>query len=134
MFSTILNWLAKRQGAVLAPVLMAAIASACTWAATKVPILAPVLSSPDTQLALTGFILAAGMSLVNYLTTARAFKYAEPVQAFLNTAAAKLGLGFIVEDGVIAAVSADKAAQLNEKLTMPGGPFNPAADVKPPAT
>ncbi len=129
MKTWILNFLATRIGAMVAPLILTAMAGVVATVAAKVPWLAPLVT-PENFLIFVTSLLAAGMSLVNYLTTARAFKYAEPVQRFINVIADKLGVRLIAEDGVVAGVTAAKADEIAAKLTVPGGPFNPNAEVK----
>ena len=131
MINCILNFLATKLGAKLAPVLMSVIALLFTWLASHVPWLTPILT-PDNQVALAGFLLAFGMTVINYLTTARAFKYAEPVQKLLATLAARLGLKPVTVDGVIANVSAASASEIHEEvMSIPNGQFNKLVQVQP---
>lgn len=130
MMTCILNFLATRLGAALAPVLMGVIAAGFAWLAGKVPWMAPWLTA-DNQVALAGFLLALGMTVVNYLTTARAWKYAGPVQRLLNVLAGRLGLKPVIVDGVIANVTAATAGEIKEEvLSIPGGQFNKLVGVK----
>jgi hypothetical protein len=130
MWNCILNFLATRLGAALAPVLMGVIAAGFAWVAGRVPVLAPYLTA-DNQVALAGFVLALLMTMVNYLTTARAWKYAAPVQRLLNVLAGRLGLKPVIEDGVIANVTAATAGEIKEEvLSIPGGQFNKLVAVK----
>lgn len=130
MMTCILNFLATRLGAALAPVLMGVIAAGFAWLAGKVPWLAPWLTA-DNQVALAGFLLALGMTMVNYLTTARAWRYAGPVQRLLNVLAGRLGMKPVVVDGVIANVTAATAGEIKEEvLSIPGGQFNKLVGVK----
>lgn len=125
----ILNFLATRAGAALAPLVLTFLTSVVAWVASRVPWLAPHVTM-ESSLALVGLVLAVLMSLVNYLTTARAFKYAGPVQKFLDTIGQKLGLQPLKLDSVIAGHTASTAIQIETILTRPGGAFNPHADVR----
>lgn len=130
MMTCILNFLATRLGAALAPVLMGIIAAGFAWLAGHVPWLAPYLTT-DAQVALAGFLLALGMTIVNYLTTARAWKYAGPVQRLLNVLAGRLGMKPVVVDGVIANVTAATAGEIKEEvLSIPGAQFNKLVGVR----
>lgn len=129
MKTIILNWLATRGGAKLAPLILVGVGLLCSFVARKWPWLA-VYVTPENVIAAVGMLLGLGMTIVNYLTSTRALKYSEPLQRLLNTISGKMGLRMIEEDGVIAAVSAAKADEIKAHMTKPGGPFNPVAEVR----
>lgn len=108
----------------MAPVLMGLLAGLFAWVAGRVPWLGPYLT-PENQVALAGFLIALGMTIVNYLTTARAWRYGLPVQRLLKVLAGRLGLKPVVVDGVIANVSAESAEEIKEEvMSIPNGQFN----------
>lgn len=126
----VLNWLATKAGAKMAPVLLAGIAATLSFVAHKAPFLAPY-ATPENCLIIAGFLLYAGMSGVNYLTTARGFKYGPEIQQVLNTMGTKLGVAPIYKDGVIGPVTAAKATEINQAIKeLPNGAFQPDAPVK----
>lgn len=129
MKTWILNFLMTRIGAAVAPVILGAIASLVAWLAADVPWLAPHVTT-ENCLAAVGIGLAVAMSFVNYLTTARGFKYAGPVQRLIAVLAEKLDLPPVRLDSVLASKSASTAVQIETILTRPGGAFNPDAPVR----
>jgi sorbitol-specific phosphotransferase system component IIBC len=131
MWQIILNYLGTKAAAKLAPLVLVVVGLFVTYIGHKFPALAPYVTT-EFVLAVVGLLLGLGMTIVNYITTARAFKYAEPVQRFLNVLAGKLGLQFINEDGVIAGVTKAKADEIEKTMSRPKGPFNPDARVLPP--
>lgn len=129
MKNMILNFLATRLGARLAPLIMTALAGIVAAVAAKVPWLAPY-ATLENCLMLVSFLIAIGMSWVNYATTSRAFKYAEPVQKFLAVLADKLGVQPPKLDAVIAGETAGVATVLHDKVVDPNGPFTPNAEAR----
>lgn len=129
MKTWLLNFLMTKAGARLAPVILTALASFVATVAAQVPWLAPHATMPNCLLVIF-FILGVGMSFLNYLTTARGFKYAGPIQRFLTVLAENLGLPPLKQDSVLAGKSAETAIQLETILTAPGAPFNPLAEVR----
>ena len=125
-----LNFLATKAGAIAAVLLTAGISALAVWISKNIPFLYPYIDEPAEQLALAGVVMSAIMSFVNYITTARGFKYAEPVQRLLKALSDKLGLAPVLVDNVIAYQTAQAAADIQSKLTLPGGVLNPNADVK----
>lgn len=127
-----LNFFATKIGAAVAVPLTAAIAALAVWVSTHVPFLYPYIDEQPEQLAFAGVIMSALMALVNYVTTARGFKYAEPVQKLLKALADRLGLQPVVVDNVIAYRTAQSATEIHDTLTLPGGALNPNAQVRRP--
>lgn len=124
------NYLGTRAGSIIAPLALAPIAYVLTWLSLHIPFLHSV-NTPENQMAIAGFIWGIGNAWINSGTNANARKYSEPVQRFMNVLAAKMGLKVIEEDGIVGAVTAKKADEIKSKMTVPGGPFNPNADVRP---
>lgn len=116
----ILNLLAGRLAAILAPPLLLAIGGLVAWVGSNVPWLAPYVTT-ESCLLCAATILGIGMSFINYLTTARAFKYAAPLQRFLRIMAKGLGVELPKVDGVAAsgtvAVTAQLAAKVDQQET-----------------
>lgn len=130
MMTAILNFLASRLGTWLALPLAVLIGTAFTWLAARLPILAPVLTT-ENQVEVAGFVIALLMAGVNGITSARALKYAEPVQRLLSTLAARFGLKPVKVDGVIAGMTAGTASEIHEEvLSIPKGKFNALVKVE----
>ena len=128
--TNLLNFAATKAGSWLAVPLLGAIAGLATLIAKNIPWLYPVIDEPSEQLALAGVIMSGFMAGVNILTNTRAAKYAEPVQKLLAALADKLGLTPVLVDKVIAYKTAEAAKEIKSVLTLPGGEFNPNAEVR----
>ena len=107
MYHAIMNFLCTRAGAILAPIVSAAALGGVAWLGSHVPVLKPFLTS-DNVAAILGLIFSLIMVMINYLTTARGFKYGLQVQSALNIIGRKFGL-WVAPDGVIAHITADTA-------------------------
>lgn len=109
MKEAILNFLATRLGAGLAPVISGAIASAFVWAGSHIPYgIGAYLSTPAAQTAILGTVFGLVMVIINSLTVNRGFKYGQQVQSVLNTVGRAYGLS-VEPDGVIGPNTAETA-------------------------
>ena len=130
MIEVILNFLASKLGAKLAPVIAGLVAGLFAWIAAHVAWSAPYMTV-ENQTAFIGFVFGVVMTIINYLTTVRAWKYGKPVQRLLRTLAERFGLKTVEVDGVIANVTAASAEEIHEDvLSLPGGKFDPRVKVE----
>jgi hypothetical protein len=131
LWEKLLNWAATKAGARLAPLFLTGIAFVVGFSAQHIPMIAPY-ATPGTCLFIAGTLLYFGLYALNYITTVRAFKYAKPVQAFIDSLGQGLGLPPLEHDGVIAGVTVAQANEIAKKLdikVVPGGAFQPSAPI-----
>lgn len=130
MTTAILNFLASKLGIWLALPLAVVIGSVFTWLAAHIPFLAPYLT-PDNQIEVAGFVIALLMTAVNSITSARALKYAAPIQRFLGALAARFGLQPVKVDGIIAGMTVAAAGEIHEEiLSIPKAKFDPRVKIR----
>lgn len=111
--NNLLNWLSKPAGAVLAPLFLALVAGISAWIADKFPAMSTYF--PPDLIALV--LLSVALAVLNYVTTARSFKYSLPVQQVIGIIGKQFGLE-IKQDGVIGPASADTSEKLANVLTV----------------